>query len=477
MLSKFHYRKLFQWFIPFFGMLISFDRRWLCDDAFFSFIYAKNLNSGLGFIFQTGESTEAISNLGWSLLLGVLATMGFDPMFSSQILGIFCYGFLIFLILSFEQKKFPERGIPLFSLSIMLQPHLQIFATSGLETMAFLTFIWIGFIYGEEGNFQISVLGFFISIFLRPEGMLAICFLPIFFGKRGAGVAILSIIFVCLLRYFLFYDFLPNTFYAKSGFFWKDGIDYLISVNQDYPLISILIPFFFIGKKYIGTRIFCIIYILYVISIGGDFMRMRFFLPIFTLFSWISYFNFSLLFQNIIREEGISKRLLKNYEFILSFIFVSALVISIPFGFNKAKGTKFWEERMVYNTELMRMDGYDQQAFQNLRVAFFGAQAHFIYHMPASYMLESESGLTDRELAETPSDPNKRPGHRKTVDVPFLEKKRIDLALREGFSSHVIGFNFRGHKLWFSVMNIEQIEKELCHRPLWDCSMLSKSIP
>src|SRR5262249_1925389 len=37
------------------GVLWAWHLRWLCDDAYISFQYAKNLASGLGLVFNAGE--------------------------------------------------------------------------------------------------------------------------------------------------------------------------------------------------------------------------------------------------------------------------------------------------------------------------------------------------------------------------------------------------------------------------------------
>ncbi|MGB7063098.1 MAG: hypothetical protein WBF13_12190, partial [Candidatus Zixiibacteriota bacterium] len=45
--------------------------RFVCDDAFISFRYAKNFVEGHGLVYNIGEKVEGYSNFLWTLLLSL----------------------------------------------------------------------------------------------------------------------------------------------------------------------------------------------------------------------------------------------------------------------------------------------------------------------------------------------------------------------------------------------------------------------
>ncbi len=88
-----------------------------------------------------------------------------------------------------------------------------------------------------------------------------------------------------LWRHHYYGYWVPNTFYIKSSAglaAWRVGVYYLGRFIETFVLWAMALPIFAAGKRYIGyiapaVLIFC----LYVISVGGDFMGLyRFALPI-----------------------------------------------------------------------------------------------------------------------------------------------------------------------------------------------------
>lgn len=72
--------------------------RWVCDDSFISFRYARNLAEGHGLVFNAGERVEGYTNLAWTLMLAAGARAGLDPIALSGILGILFYGLLVSVV-------------------------------------------------------------------------------------------------------------------------------------------------------------------------------------------------------------------------------------------------------------------------------------------------------------------------------------------------------------------------------------------
>jgi len=456
---------------------------WICDDAFFSLIYARNLSQGLGLVFQEGERVEGISNLLWTLILSIPYVLEMDPIPFALGLGILFYIALISSACVLEKREFPELSFPIFPLALGLYHHLAVFASSGLETMSFTCCIFLG-IETWRRDSSISMLLFSLAAVLRPEGGLFLAYfalLDLFSGKRVLPSLGLGFLLCVALGRVSYYGApVPNTFFAKAGFFWEDGILYLLSWFQDYPLF----PFVFLLWLVLGIRTFpresipLGLYLLYVVSIGGDFMRQRFWIPILPSLGYYTYLALRYFLQGLQVE---SQRDSAWKEFLFRNGNLLVLTFLVAFGFvnkqtrDSLAGSKIWEESLVYKKELLSPAGYDKEAFQGLRLAFFGAQAHFIYSMPPAYALEAEAGLTDKNWARSPSLPGKRPGHRKQFTRQEAERRDLDLLLSSHLArgpEEILRFRFRGNLLEFTVLRPDRVIPRLCHRPAFDCSLL-----
>ena len=75
--------------------------RFVCDDAFISFRYAKNLVEGHGLVYNIGERVEGYTNFLWTLLLSAFMGLGLDVVVVSQVLGILLSLSTVMLLLYF----------------------------------------------------------------------------------------------------------------------------------------------------------------------------------------------------------------------------------------------------------------------------------------------------------------------------------------------------------------------------------------
>ena len=80
--------------------------RFVCDDAFISFRYAKNLVEGHGLVYNIGERVEGYTNFLWTLLLSAFMGLGLDVVVVSQVLGILFSLFTVLLLLYFNRELF-----------------------------------------------------------------------------------------------------------------------------------------------------------------------------------------------------------------------------------------------------------------------------------------------------------------------------------------------------------------------------------
>ncbi len=482
------------------GIYQTWILRWLCDDAFISFVYARNLSDGLGLVFQTGEYVEGFSNFLWTLIISFFIFLKFSPLDTSITIGIFFYLLLLFYFYRTERKLRPYSNLPLFLIHFCLFFHGWVFATSGLETMMFTCFLSIGLIRWSEKETNVGYI-LLLAALTRPEGILFLFLYTISdwhkFKSWKKLIPLLVYMFFLIFRYFYYGDLLPNTFYAKADkpAYFIQGFYYLLFLLRTYPLYGFILIYaiylnlFQIFKgpnKLLSIAVLC--YIFYVIYIGGDFMGIRFWFPLIPFLSWLVYLKLVEKMDELQISSNLNSKLnqiLQRNLFLIQLIFILSLALYLdPFSHSN-RGEYLWhqigEERRFYNDSLLRENGYDKEALKEFRIAFFGAQAHFVYHMKPIYALEAESGLTDREFAKAVElNPRGRVGHERLADINFLLKKKIELVFSDRYPDLNLPFviyKFRDFDWKIFVLDYNPFKfKNLCKRKNWDCNPLFQAI-
>ncbi|MCW7493750.1 hypothetical protein ND861_13955 [Leptospira sp. 2 VSF19] len=480
----------------FFAFYQSYKWKWICDDAYISFVYARNLYEGSGFVFNLGERVEGYTNFLWTLMLSIGFFLKLEPQFLSLFLGIFFY-LMTLLIFFYEENKISFGKIyPLLLVHLSLFFHFYIFATSGLETSLFTFLVCSGFLLWEKEN-DFLFLVFFFSALVRPEGtlFLSIASLDWLFRKRSWKPVLFGFLFFGFLCFrFLYYDdFLPNTFYAKGnkGAYFSQGFYYLLYFLKSYPLYFLVLVLAgiqiyktFLKRKecrYLLSSL--VLYIFYVLYVGGDFMGIRFWIPILPYLSYLAFrqiHQWDMNSQIESQKNSLFLRLYTKNQIIVAFLFIlSAAVHADPL---KIQGTRIpdWhgivEERMFYEDHLIRTGGYDTGVLSDFRVAFFGAQAHFIYYLRPSFAFEAESGLTDREFAKKKVSIRGRIGHEGELNQSDLEARNIEILLDNrlpGKTLPYIQYTWRNIPIRFYVRVFDPKKfQTLCVRDDWNCDYL-----
>jgi len=271
-----------------FAIYKAFIQHWVCDDAFISFRYAKNLNEGLGLVYNKGEFVEGFTNFLWTILLSVGMYFKLDPIFVSSGFGILFYFLTLFVLYKTGMtiyeikagKNYKSFYFPIAFVGFALHTHGQIFATGGLETSLFTFLLLTGNVFlllSDRGLHLLTGLFLLVlAIMTRPDGALFYLFASIYvilFKYRHTDyktyftnqiVLQLPFVFIFLPYWFWRYSyygwFFPNTFYAKSGMetYLEQGILYtLLYFNSYYVLYTtfILIMLWFLRLSKISTSI------------------------------------------------------------------------------------------------------------------------------------------------------------------------------------------------------------------------------
>jgi hypothetical protein len=126
--------------LPVLGLAVvhAWQLRWMGDDAFISFRYAKNLAEGLGLVFNEGARVEGYTNFLWTVIMAAFIELGFDPGQVAVVLGLLSLALASGAAALLVRRLLAETQSMLVSFAAILLAANYTFAsygTSGLETM------------------------------------------------------------------------------------------------------------------------------------------------------------------------------------------------------------------------------------------------------------------------------------------------------------------------------------------------------
>ncbi len=416
----------------------AFLHRWLSDDAFISFRYAKHWSEGHGLVYNIGEYVEGYTNLLWTIWLGLGMWLGVQPEVLAHLSSLSALAVMLGLLLTFS-----HRGLSLPFLFIAGMSHIRIFATSGLETQSFLTLIVL-FLYALRRQAWIWMwLAMVLGMLTRPEGgLLWACVLPVlWFGGYKQETLKTFVIGLLVLggltawRRYTYDEWLPNTFYAKAqGAQWGQGWLYVGLFFQQYWFV----PFGWLaGGLLLRERpdhrlwvqfslLFSTLYTIHVVRVGGDFMMARFALP----FAIPLTMMFGVWLQELL--------VLPKRRWLVLFATLGLSLTALPpkgltevndgqIGIAGITEESFWyTEQWRQKAQVAGQEMKPMLAGTSIQVVIYGAQAMFAYYADLPYVIEGMSGLTDHELARLPSR-DQRIGHGRKATVPYLQSRGVEL--------------------------------------------------
>ncbi len=291
----------------------------LCDDAYISFRYARNLVQGLGLRYNPTEDppVEGYSNLLWILVLAPFQAAGGDLASVSRILSVASAIGLLGLVVRFTVLRFQASGreVLLPALFFASLPPIGVWATSGLETLPF----------------ALALFGVFHALFARPAcsngaprgvlaGLAGACAVLlradgyVLVGTVLAGALLASMLSLgeerrALLRalaaagllvatavvlqhawrWSYHEHLLPNTAQAKVGFsgaLLRRGASYVAGFLLSVPSVLLVLATVLGRAPRLPRALFAAAFLPlalifgYAIAVGGDFMCMgRFLVP------------------------------------------------------------------------------------------------------------------------------------------------------------------------------------------------------
>jgi hypothetical protein len=300
----------------------------ITDDAYISFVYARNFAEHGELVFNLGQYVEGYTNFLWTLLLGLGMKAGIDPVVSAKVLGAL-FGVVTLFVTCWTVERALGRKSPWAAVPALLLAASSGFAcwtSGGLETQLFTMLVAIALdgvvaaedVAGEAAMYRAG-LALALAAMTRPEGLLIAAMLGItrlvsnVVARRrivGLPEVFAAILFLSLWgpwfawRYWYYGWPFPNTYYVKATGKWaspgmakemyEHGAYYIWAWLQQTKLLYALplaalglmaarprTPRFVLG---LGCALIAAVYLPYTISVGGDFMGLhRFIMPMFVI--------------------------------------------------------------------------------------------------------------------------------------------------------------------------------------------------
>lgn len=310
--------------------VLAWDRRWMAEDGFINVRVIENLLDGDGPVFNPGERVETSTSPLW---VGVLAALtrivrvpfsGVSVEWVAVILG-FALAVAALVLAQVAAARVqrvhaPETLLlPFGALAVAVLPPFWDFATTGLETgltyawlsTCFLLLVRLGLGDADAGPrpraMRVAAVTIGLGPLIRPDlGLFTVAFLAggwvlLRLPRRDAlvllGWAAALPVAYQVFRMGYFASLVPNTALAKSfsTIRLEDGLNYVKNFASPYgfyvPVVLVLgalawtlvrLP----DDRERTTRVLAlvpmwggVVYLLYIVAVGGDFMHGRLLLP------------------------------------------------------------------------------------------------------------------------------------------------------------------------------------------------------
>lgn len=282
--------------------------RWVTDDAYISFTYARNLARGDGLTWF-GEPVEGYTNFGWVLWIAGGIAAGCDPLAWAWAGSLAALAVAIVATYQVVQLRSGSSVAAACAAGLLASNFTFLaFATSGLETMLQAALLAIAWLDTERlarvppapwRLVRLSIVCAF-AIWTRLDSAAIVVVLAAATGYRlardraGARGWLAAVVPATVLiggwfgwKLAYYGDVLPNTFHAKVGLSAPrilHGAAYAGAFLHAYllwPVLAAVAAIAIVRRRLRPSLPVALVlaWLAYVVAVGGDFMEFRFFVP------------------------------------------------------------------------------------------------------------------------------------------------------------------------------------------------------
>jgi arabinofuranosyltransferase len=431
------------------AVLWAWRLRWLCDDAFISFRYARNWVDGHGLVFNVGERVEGYTNFLWTAMLAGAYALGANIPATAIVLCLASHVGVLILTTRLARELAPAGRpvrVSLASIALASSYLSGTYATGGLET-TFSTLCVLAALERarSEQLLLAGALGIAATMAHPDHSIFYVALgLVLLFRRTPIGgllryAAPFALVFVpyFLWRWSYYGMPMPNTYYTKSGgaAYFSQGSIYLV-VSAVAAGLPFALPLAVVGAVRRASDLrgqFAILaiplYLIYVAKIGGDFMIGRLLIPILPLVL-------------VLAETG-ARALIeeRRWRWAAPGLVVASLVC-VPTRILRPMEFSPWQitdERTFYELESLfplRLRGGIPERVTMLHRYFrdrdpppvYAAYAIGILGYTTGWPVVDIHGVIDPELAAMPLARRGRPGHERTASPEHIVKRGADLS-------------------------------------------------
>lgn len=445
-------------------MALAWHNRFVQDDAFIAFRYADHLAEGHGLVFNLGERVEGYSCFLYVLLVAAGIRLGFDPIAVSYAIGLVSFAGTLLATFGLARRLSGSRRVALAAIVLLGTNYtFSAFATGGLETQlhAFLvmSFLFLGTTeltttrsqgagFGAARLALCSLVGA-LAILTRLDALplilpmgLALAWDVLARADRWREAALRWLALVAPSAFLLgawlawkigyYGSFLPNTFYVKveSRASLAQGFYYLYRFVTTYWLEAGLLfaawkwrRVLADGRAAIALTAGALLWISYVVSVGGDWMEFRLFVPVMPLIA-ITLARLSTLLE---RRAGLGLAL-------GALLVVGSLQHAVVYNRTSHRDgiQSVWHLKSLLWAEEENWVGIGTTLHQ-----LFGEDSSVVIATTAAGAIPYYSrlttidmlGLNDRWIAQHGLTRRAAPGHRRQPTLDYLLERRVNLML------------------------------------------------
>lgn len=278
---------------------------WQSDDSFHGYVMVKHLLEGNGFVYNIGERVCSTTSPLYTLSCAIPYAITREMYFTTLILDVI-YSASAYYIFAYKICRTREQVITGFFAFIGSKAFLS-YTTSGLENS--LLFLFMGLLiwqymkrdFFDTKHLFLLALTFSGIALTRMDNVLL--FIPVMlyvfiFKRENTGflkcvwigiLGLMPFFFWEIFSFLYFGSFVPNTAYVKIGTgitlmdYAKHGILYYwFTFLNDAVVLIVPLAYVFMTVilrkiKYLLVSLGILLYGLYLLSIGGDFMMGRHF--------------------------------------------------------------------------------------------------------------------------------------------------------------------------------------------------------